>query len=65
MPADGFSAVLAVIGGLLVVGGLWTSIHLRLWVRTRTGGSVSVNFDVDRTPAPGTDEESTGAATGR
>jgi hypothetical protein len=55
MPTDGLSVALTLLGGSLVFGGLWSSIRVRLHVRTRAGRSLSVKVDVatKRSTAPG------------
>lgn len=64
MPLDGFSVVLAVVSGLLIAGGLLRSIHVQLRVRMPTGESVWIRILFDKTPPPGSDEQSTGDAAG-
>jgi len=46
MPTEGLSVVLALLGISLVGGGLYWSLGLRVQVRRRGGGSMSVAVDI-------------------
>jgi hypothetical protein len=67
MPTEGLSVVLALFGISLVGGGLYWSLRLRVQVRRRGGGSMSVAVDVNvrQTTRPTELTESTGTRPAR